>query len=103
MKTLLISAAAAVALTGPVFADTADFARQHFAQSHEVGDGPRTIGETSSGDVNAAIALFQDSRETGDGPRIRSVASDAMVVSTSNSDLASFASAQLGNDLRGDN
>lgn len=103
MKTLLLSAAAALALTAPVFADTAEIAARHFAQSAEGGDGARYSGPTSAGNPGETIAHFAQSRSGGDGPRLL-IPSDADgVMSTSNSDLASFAAQHLHNDERGDN
>jgi hypothetical protein len=104
MKTIILTAAAAFALIGPAFANSpADFAEQHFAQSHEPGDGPRTMVDTSTGNVDFVLAHFAQDRETGDGPRIREATPSSMVVSSSNTDLTAFAKAKLDNDERGDN
>ena len=103
MKTLLLSAAAALALTGPVFADAASFADQHFAQSETGGDGVRYMGQTRAGDVAYAIAHFAESRSGGDGPRVLVPGEGDVTVSTSNADLTALAKAKLSNGERGDN
>jgi hypothetical protein len=104
MKTLLLSAAAALALTAPAFAQsTAEFAAQHFAQSEDGGNGARLSAETSTGDVAYTIEHFAESRDGGDGPRVQIPASDNMVVSTSNSQSATYAAMKLDNGERGDN
>lgn len=102
MKTLLISAAA-VALAGPVFADPAQYANEHFAEVSEMGDGARRLEETSTGNVAYVIEHFAQSRSGGDGPRILVPGEDDMTVSSSNSDLAAYARAVLDNGLKGDN
>lgn len=104
MKTLLLSAAAALALAGPVFADAQSFARQHFAQSEEGGDGVRHTGPTRPGDLAFAIAHFAQS-EDGDGARARDTAAEArgLILSTSNAGQTAFARAKLDNGERGDN
>ena len=104
MKTLLLSAAAALALAGPVFADAASFAQDHFAQSETGGDGARFDGQTRAGDVAAAIAHFAAS-DQGDGANRRDTVAEAsdLIVTTSNADLTAFAKAKLSNGERGDN
>ena len=59
MKTLIIATAAAIALAAPVSAasfkggDATAFALQHFAASHESGDGPRrNLAANKTGDVS---------------------------------------------------
>ena len=103
MKTLLIAAVSAAALTAPAFADTADFARLHFAMSDE-GNGAHRVGEpTSTGDVAYAIMHFAQD-ETGDGAaRYVIPASGDATLSTSNSNTAAIARAVLDNGERGDN
>jgi hypothetical protein len=104
MKTLIFSAAAALALTAPAFAQsTADFAAQHFAQSEDGGNGSRLTTQTSTGDVAYAVEHFAQSRSGGDGPRVQIPTSDDMVVSTSNSKSAVYAAMKLDNGERGDN
>ena len=100
MKTIILTAAA-IALSAPAFAGS--LADEIFAQSHETGDGPKRVIETSAGDVNAAVAHFAQSRETGDGPRVRQATSIDVIISTSNSDLTAFAKEKLDNDERGFN
>ena len=102
MKTLLISAAAAITLSGPVFADSvADYAIQHFAQT-ENGDGARLRSTGyEGGDFVAAYRHF-DQSNTGGRAQIDADAT-GMIVSTSNSDLASIAAAKLDTNERGDN
>ncbi len=102
MKTIILTAAA-IALAAPVFAGSADLAREHFLQSHETGDGPKVIRDTSAGDVNAVIAHFAQDREMGDGPRVRQATPSDVIVSTSNSSLTEFAKMKLDNDERGFN
>jgi len=104
MKTLLLSAAAALALAAPAFAQSpAQFAADHFAQSEDGGNGARLSAETSTGDVADAIEHFAESRDGGDGPRVQVPTSDDMVVSTSNSEAATYAAMKLDNGERGDN
>jgi hypothetical protein len=104
MKTLLLSAAAAFALTAPAFAQsTADFAAQHFAQSEDGGNGARLSGATSTGDVAYTVEHFAQSRDGGEGPRVLVPEDGNVTVATSNSDLASFAAVKLDNGERGDN
>jgi hypothetical protein len=104
MKTLILSAAAALALTAPAFAQSAaNFAAQHFAQSEEGGNGARLATETSTGNVAYAVEHFAQSRDGGEGPRVQVPTSDDMVVSTSNSETAIFAAMKLDNGERGDN
>ena len=110
MKTLIVAAAAAL-MTAPAFAGTisaADFATQHFAQSHTEGDGPRGEAIAEGGDVvvstmngvsdaeGFAYDHFAQSRETGDGPRVLIERGD-VVVSTKGGDVAGFAAAHLAN------
>lgn len=103
MKTLLLSAAAALALTGPVFADALGTATAIFAQSEDGGDGARYTGPTSHGDVAAVIEHFAMDRSGGDGPRVLVPSTDGMTLSTSNDSLAAYAAAKLANDERGYN
>ena len=84
MKTIVLAAAAAMTLAGPVLAADShvNFAINHFAQDHETGDGPRarvltgskvTVSTKNTPSGHAAFALehFAQDRETGDGPRVR--------------------------------
>lgn len=103
MKSLLLSAAAILALAAPVLADPNGIAEQIFAQSHETGDGPKRVVLTSRGDVDAAIAHFNQDHETGDGARIRTATPIDVIISTSNSALAEFARMKLDSDGRGSN
>ena len=64
MKTLMIAATAAL-LTAPAIADTnaANFAADHFAKSHETGDGARSVPSlTGEGEVlstkGGSVAAF---------------------------------------------
>ncbi|MEM9032717.1 MAG: hypothetical protein AAGB18_08725 [Pseudomonadota bacterium] len=132
MTRILIAAAAALAITGPVFAQsnlerqlgvaageysTSTLAAKHFAQSREMGDGPIPVFTKDSGVVvstsnNSSAAEFArrhfaESHETGDGPRYNrlvSASSGNVILSTSDSDLAAFAREKLANDgNRGNN
>ena len=110
MKTLIIAATAAL-IAAPALAtdiSAADFAAQHFAQSHSEGDGPRGSSlsandgiriATSNGisDASAfAYEHFAQDRETGDGPRVR-LEDTGVVVSTKGGDIAVAAAAHLAN------
>ncbi len=103
MKTLLIAAVSAAALTAPAFADTANYARLHFAMT-EQGDGAYRVGEpTSTGDVAYAIEHFaQDDTGDGAGRYLIPVSGDA-TLSTSNNDTTAIARAVLDTGERGDN
>ncbi len=77
MKTIILATAATVALAGSAFAgnfdgskSAADFAAQHFAQSHETGDGPK---------------------------KVRKLTKESEILSTKGSSLAAFAAAKLYN------
>jgi hypothetical protein len=84
MKRIILSIAAALALSAPAFAD----------------DGAYYTGERSQGDPASVIAHFDQ-----DGDTWRTVASTQTDtrVSTSNQDLAEFAAGKLDNGERGDN
>ena len=115
MKTLLLSAAAALTLSGAALANQydgsvspAEFAALHFAQDHEQGDGPRGVYDVTGDDVvvstsnsdTAAFALahFAQSHEQGDGARYVPGDSPAStLVSTKGSSLAAFAAEKLSN------
>lgn len=78
MKTLLIATAATLALSGTAFAQQYDgsvspaqFAAEHFAKSHETGDGPRQVRKLTD--------------------------EDRVTLSTKGSSLAEFAAAKLYN------
>ena len=77
MKTLIIATAATIALAGTAFAGNFDgsssaaaFAAQHFAQSHETGDGSR---------------------------KVPNLTAEGEVLSTKGSSLSAFAAAKLSN------
>ncbi len=103
MKTLLIAAVSAAALTAPAFADSASYARLHFAESDQ-GNGAFRVGEpTSTGDIAFAIKHFaQDKSGDGAGRYLIPASGDA-TLSTSNSDTVALARAVLDTGERGDN
>lgn len=97
MKTIILFAAASLALASPTFAESTETAMRHFASSAEGGDGVRRIGaETSVGDVRSAYQHFAESRSGGDG-------AGHLVISSSDGNLVAAAKARLDNGERGDN
>ena len=116
MKTIVLAAAAAMTLAGPVLAADShvNFAINHFAQDHETGDGPRarvltgskvSVSTKNAPSGHAAFALehFAQDRETGDGPRVRITKGSNVSISTKDNKLAAYAAEKLRNDERGDN
>ena len=116
MKTIVLAAAAAMTLAGPVLAadNHVSFAFKHFAGDRETGDGPRaripsgdsvTITTKGGASGHAAFALehFAQDRETGDGPRVRITKGSNVSISTKDNKLAAYAAEKLRNDERGDN
>jgi len=98
MKTLILSAAAAVALSAPAFADV-DAVQEHFLQSEEgMGRIAAISSENTGGDAAAVAAHFAQDYETGDGPRVIITDAGEMVVSTSNNDVAAYAAKKLATD-----
>lgn len=98
MKTLILSAAAAVALTAPAFADVST-AQEHFLQSEEgMGRIAAISSENTGGNAAAVAAHFAQDYETGDGPRVIVTEASEMVLSTSNNDLASYVAKKLETD-----
>lgn len=121
MKTIILATAAALTISAPAFAEASgslnDFVRQHFAQDHEPGDGPRffrqrtgdttsVVVSTSNRDLTAKVrAHFAQDHEPGDGARYKpETAQSSFILSTKNNDLARFAAEHLKNEgERGDN
>ncbi len=109
MRTLITTTAAALMLAAPLAAATpAELAKQHFAQSHDSGDGARYDAGFTASATGATTDLarihFAGEGEEGD-LRILSNVDSGMVVSTSNasSDTAAFARAHFAqSDNRGD-
>lgn len=97
MKTITLSTVVALAMTGPVFAEAADFAAAHFAQDDEGADRSAVLSAPSEGDATAVIAHFAQDYETGDGPRVQMPHSQGEVLSTSNSALAASVAEHLDN------
>ena len=98
MKTLILSAAAALALSAPAFADTADFVRAHFAQDQGTSERVQVVDGPAAGNAAIVIEHFAQDYETGDGPRVLVPEVTGMVLSTSNSDLASFVESHLDDE-----
>lgn len=115
MKTIILATAAALAFTAPAFADKfdgsvspAEFAAKHFAQDHEMGDGPRkvfrltgeqTVISTKSSDLAERVrAHFAQDHEMGDGARYSRAQPTQSIISTKNGNLAAFAAEKLSND-----
>lgn len=124
MKTIILAAATALALSAPAFAEQyngsgnlANFAAKHFAQDHEPGDGPRffrkkvgqstvSISTSNRNLSNSVREHFAQDHTPGDGPRFfrQRVEQPTTILSTKNNDLARRAAAHLKNDdERGDN
>ncbi len=109
MKTLILTAATVLLVAGPLAAQTpAEIAKEHFAQSHDSGDGARYDAGFTSSATGATTDLarihFAGEGEEGD-LRILSNVDSGMIVSTSNasSDTAAFAKAHFAqSDDRGD-
>lgn len=98
MKTIILSLAAAVALSAPAFAD-ANKAQEIFLQSEQgMGRLAAISSENTGGDAAAAALHFAQDRETGDGPRGVVTGNSNVVVSTSNSDLAAYVAQKLETD-----